>query len=358
MNRESAANEPLKVLVVAPAWVGDMIMAHAMIQLLIRRHENASVHVLAPAATEPLAGRMAGVGRSHLLTTEHGELGLGRRRAMARALRAHEFHQAIVLPNTWKSALIPLWAGIPRRTGWQGEARYGVLNDRRRLDGARYPLMVQRFMALAAEPDEPLPEPAPAPALRVDPANRQRLLDELGLSTGGGVVAMCPGAEFGPAKRWPAGHFAAVARHAAAQGRQVWLLGSPGERAVCDGIRRLAPAAVNLAGRTRLLDAVDLLSAADAVVCNDSGLMHAACAVGTPVVALFGSTSPAFTPPLGLDARVLRLDVPCSPCFQRTCPLGHTRCLEELMPRRVIEALESVSCATRMPRGAPEEGAP
>jgi len=325
----------VKILLVAPAWVGDMVMADCLVQCLARRGDT-DIEVLAPPATAALGERMAGVSAVHRLEVGHGELGLGRRRALGRRLAARGFDQAIVLPNTFKSALVPWWAGIPRRTGWHGESRFGVLNDRRRLDPERYPLMIERFMALAGEPGAPLPEPFPVPALRVDADARAAVVERLGLSTEGGVLALCPGAEYGPAKRWPAHHYAAVARRAAEQGRQVWLLGSPGEREVCEGIRRLAPAARSLAGETSLLEAVDLLSAADVVVCNDSGLMHVAGAVGTRVVAVFGSTSPGFTPPLGQDARVAQLDLPCSPCFQRTCPLGHLRCLEELEPQRVM----------------------
>jgi heptosyltransferase II len=328
-----------RILVVAPAWVGDMVMAHSLVQLLAQRHPEAEIHVLAPPATEPLARRMAGVSDSRPLPVRHGELALRRRYRAARGLRASRFDQAIVLPNTLKSALVPLWAGIPLRTGWLGESRYFLLNDRRRLDGDRYPLMVERFMALALPPGALIPQPYPQPALTVDALNLARLEEELGLDTAGGVLALCPGAEFGPAKRWPPAHYAEVARRGAREGRQVWLLGSPGEYDTCEQIRALAPEAVNLAGRTRLVDAVDLLSAADVVVSNDSGLMHVACAVGVQVVAVFGSTSPEFTPPLGGHARVVRLDLPCSPCFQRTCPLGHQRCLRDLAPALVAEAL-------------------
>lgn len=329
----------MNILLVAPAWVGDMVMADTLVQVLRARHQQVQIQVLAPPATAPLAERMAGVAAHHVLEIGHGELALGRRRAVGRAMAGRGFDQAIVLPNTFKSALVPWWAGIRRRTGWHGEARFGVLNDRRRLDPQRYPLMIERFMALGLDPGEPLPGPHPVPALTVDPANRERLVRSLDLRLDGGVLALCPGAEFGPAKRWPVDHYAAVARHAAGQGRPVWLLGSPGERDVCERIVDLAPQAVNLAGRTRLLDAVDLLSAADTVVSNDSGLMHVACAVGVRVIALFGSTSPTFTPPLGDAARVLRLELPCSPCFQRSCPLGHLRCLADLGPERVTGLL-------------------
>ncbi len=338
MNRRVPESPEHRILVVAPAWVGDMVMAQPLIRLLGQRNPGAEIHVLAPPATAPLAGRMPGVAGSRVLDVGHGELGLARRLAAAREIRRQGFRQAVVLPNSLKSALVPAWAGIPVRTGWLGEHRYGLLNDRRRLDEARYPLMVERFLALALEPDEPLPEPRPQPELTVDRDNQARLLAALNLEPCSALV-LCPGAEYGPAKRWPAAHYAAVARHALRQGRPVWLVGSPRDAEICGRIAGSAPGVVDLAGRTTLLDAVDLLAAASAVVCNDSGLMHVACAVGTRVVALFGSTSTDFTPPLGARAEVLRLALPCSPCFQRECPLGHLRCLNELDPERVVEVL-------------------
>jgi heptosyltransferase-2 len=336
-------NAPRNILIVAPAWIGDMVMAHCLVQVLVARHQTSrsgpNIHMLAPAATAPLATRMHGVSETHVLDIDHGELALGRRWRQGRAMSGC-YDQAIVLPNSFKSALVPWWAGIPTRTGWSGEARFGVVNDRRRLDEARYPLMIERFMALGLDPESPLPETPPLPTLQADSENVERLLAAHRLSLAGGVTVLCPGAEYGPAKRWPAAHFAQVARHAAAIGHEVWLIGSPKDNAVCDDIVTQVPAGiVNLAGRTTLLEAVDLLSQADRVVSNDSGLMHVACALGRRVVAVFGSTSAAFTPPLGRDATVVREDLDCSPCFQRECPLGHLRCLNDLSPQRVIEVL-------------------
>jgi heptosyltransferase-2 len=269
----------------------------------------------------------------------HGELALGERRRVGRSF-AGRFDQAIVLPNSFKSALAPWWAGIRVRTGWQGEWRVGVLNDRRRLDEARYPQMVERFMALGLDPEAPLPQTPPVPVLQADPENVERLMAARRLSAAGGVTALCPGAEYGPAKRWPPAQFAEVARYATAQGQQVWLLGSAHDAKVCAEIESQVPTGiVNLAGRTTLLEALDLLSQADRVVSNDSGLMHVACALGRKVVAVFGSTSETFTPPLGGNAHVVRDHLDCSPCFQRECPLGHLRCLTDLAPERVIELL-------------------
>lgn len=313
-------------------------MAHTLVTLL-NRQPGAGVYLVAPPATEPLARRMPGVLGSWVLDVGHGQLGIGARRALARTLRQESFDQAIVLPNSFKSALLPYWAGIPTRTGWQGESRYLVLNDRRRLDRERYPLMIERFMALALPAGADLPEPYPLPRLNADADAAAALVARLGL-TPGDVTALCPGAEFGPAKRWPPRHFAALARAEAARGRAIWLLGSPGDRETCEEIAAAAPGAVeNLAGRTTLLEAVDLLSMTDRVVSNDSGLMHVAAALDKPLVALFGSTSPDFTPPLGERSQVLSHPIDCSPCFQRQCPLGHMKCLEDLAPEQVLEVL-------------------
>lgn len=336
----------MKILVVAPAWVGDMVMAHCLVSLLAQRPDT-SVSMVAPPATAALAERMPGVTGAWTLEVGHGVLGLSERRKLAKVLKGERFDQAIVLPNSFKSALLPFWAEIPQRTGWRGESRYLVLNDRRRLDPDRYPLMIERFMALAFPWQEPgtvaagksAARPYPLPRLESDPEQSMQLVERFGLAARG-ITALCPGAEFGPAKRWPPRHFAALARHEVASGRQVWLLGSPGDVATCVEIQAQAPeGVVNLAGRTSLLEAIDLIALADRVICNDSGLMHVAAALGTEVVALFGSTSPDFTPPLGDRTRVIRNPIDCSPCFQRQCPLGHLKCLEELMPEQVIEVL-------------------
>lgn len=326
----------MNTLVVGPAWVGDMVLAQPLVATLAAA--GATVHMLAPPATAPVAERMPGVDAVHRLNVPHGRLGLGERRRVGRSFRAHRFERAFVLPNTFKSALVPWFARVPRRTGWLGERRYGVLNDARRLDPERYPRLVERYAALAGGPCR-------RPELRADPRGRAEARDRLGLGNGRPVVALCPGAAFGPAKRWPVGHFAEVAATCIGEGRAVWLFGSAEERPLCDDIAGCVPESVNLAGRTDLATAIDLLSAADCVVANDSGLMHVAAALGRPVIALFGSTSPDFTPPLGERAVVLREPQPCSPCFQRTCPLGHLRCLVDLPPARVLgEIAACTSC--------------
>ena len=316
-----------------------MVMAHTLVQALAAQHPDAEIHLAAPPATAPLGGRMPGVHQVHELAVPHGALGWGARRRLGLRLRQVGFEAAYVLPNSFKSALLPCWAGVPRRIGWLGEARFGLLNDWRRLDRHRHPKMIERFMALAYPPGQALPQPYPAPKLRVDAANRDALAERFGLAGDAPVTVLCPGAEYGAAKRWPVAHFAALARQRLAAGHAVWVIGSAGDRALGEAILQAAPGTVNLAGRTRLTDAVDLLSLAAAVVTNDSGLMHIACALPVPVVALYGSTSPEFTPPLDAKAQVLSLSLDCQPCFKRQCPLGHFKCLQDLQPADVARAL-------------------
>ncbi|MGA0033834.1 MAG: lipopolysaccharide heptosyltransferase II [Burkholderiales bacterium] len=331
----------MNILVVGPSWVGDTVLSQPMLQLLMQRHPGTAIDYLAPPWTLPLLARMPEVRRGITNPFGHGALQLGARRRLGRDLRTAGYDLAVVLPNSWKSALIPWFAGIPLRRGFRGEARWGLLNDLRRLDGAALPQMAQRFAALALPSGAPLPAALPNPVLQSSAEQQQRLLARLGLDSARPAVAFCPGAEYGPAKRWPERHFAALARLLAARGYTVWLVGSPKDHAVAETIAQDAPGCCsNLCGKTDIAEAADLLAAARLVVTNDSGLMHVAAAVGRPVVALYGSSSPQFTPPLSAAARILTLDLECSPCFERNCPLGHLKCLNDLAPERVFDAID------------------
>jgi heptosyltransferase-2 len=304
------------------------------------------VTVMAPAHLEALVGRLPGVDATVTNPFAHGALKLGARARFGRGLRGR-FGEAIVLPHSWKSALIPFFAGIRRRTGFVGEARYGLLSDARRLDEAALPRMVDRFCLLAEPAGATRPAETPAPTLSADAKSVAATLARFGLEGTRPAVALCIGAEYGPAKRWPPGHFAALAQLLAAQGYAAWALGGPGDAAIGDQVAALAPDIVNLAGRTTLQEAIDLIAATRAVVSNDSGLMHVAAALGRPVAGLYGPTSPVFTPPLSADAVILREDLPCSPCGRRVCPLGHHRCLNDLAPERVLAALRPMLAAAR-----------
>ncbi|HTY98650.1 MAG TPA: lipopolysaccharide heptosyltransferase II, partial [Rhodocyclaceae bacterium] len=295
-----------------------------------------------PAWSAPLLSRMPEVAQVIANPFGHGEFKLSARRRLGRQLAAAGYERAFVLPNSWKSALVPFFAGIGRRTGYTGEARVGLLNDRRRLDKAALPLLVERYAALAEPAGAPLPRPLPQPRLTSSREQQAAARAALGLPSLGAPIVFCPGAEYGPAKRWPARHYAELARRLSAAG-PVWLVGSAKDAAVGEEIAGLSQgAAVNLCGRTDLAQAIDLLAAARLVVSNDSGLMHVAAALGRPLAALFGSSSPAYTPPLSPKARILSLALECSPCFKRECPLGHLKCLNELTPDRVMTAAQEL----------------
>lgn len=346
----------MNILIIGPSWVGDMVMAQTLFSCLRTQHPDCAIDVLAPDWSRPILERMPEVRQALSFPLGHGALELATRRKIGQSL-VGQYDQAILLPNSLKSALVPFFAKIPKRTGWKGEMRYGLLNDLRKLDKERYPLMIERFMALAYAPEAELPKPYPRPHLVIDPESRAQALARFGLEIDRPVLALCPGAEFGEAKRWPAEHYAKVAEVKIREGWQVWLFGSKSDHPGCEQIRaRLIPGlreeASNLAGQTSLAQAIDLLSCASAVVSNDSGLMHVAAALNRPLVAVYGSTSPAFTPPLADQVEVVRLGLECSPCFDRTCKFGHYNCLRELSPRPVLEALARI---VHEPLADPEE---
>ncbi|GAB5452139.1 MAG: lipopolysaccharide heptosyltransferase II [Halioglobus sp.] len=317
-----------------------MVLSQALYRRLVEARPGVQIDVVAPPWSAPLLQRMPEVRCAIELPVAHGELALRRRRRLARSLRGERYDQAIVLPNSFKSALLPWFADIPLRTGWRGEMRYGLLNDLRLLDSRQWPTMAQRFVALGDAASAPPAAVVPAPQLVADVAGAGALAQGFGIDSTAPLLTLCPGAEFGPAKRWPVASFAAVARYYLAAGWQLVLQGSEADREVCAAIAAGAPGCVNLAGRTRLGEAIDLLSLSTAVVTNDSGLMHIAAALQRPLVAVYGPTSPDFTPPLDEAARVLTTAESCAPCFQRECPLGHHNCMRNLSAQQVLDALQ------------------
>ncbi len=339
------SGEQAPLLLVGPSWVGDMVLAQALLQVLRARQPTRPIDVLAPPWSHPLLARMPEVRRALSLPVGHGVLGLGVRYRLGQALRPEGYGQAILLPNSLKSALVPFWARIPRRTGFLGELRFGLVNDVRPLDRHRLPRTVDRFIALGLEPGEALPASLPFPALRADAESAARCLSSLGIENSPApLLVLCPGAEYGPAKQWPVEHFAALACHHLDRGWRVWIIGSGKEQPLAAAIVAAAGGRgmVNLAGKTSLAEAVDLLAQARVVVSNDSGLMHVAAALDVPLLALFGSSDPAHTPPLGRRVGVLSLGLACSPCMRRRCPRGHLDCLRRMTPEMVIEALDGV----------------
>ncbi len=323
-------------LVVGPSWVGDMVMAQALFKLLKSSRPQRPVDVLAPGWSLPVVARMPEIRQGIAAQTGHGELGLGKRRAIGKALRGRYDH-AIVLPRSLKAALVPWFARVPRRTGFRGESRFGLINDMRPFDKTILDQTVKRFVALGTDRSEPLPT-IPYPSLSIDAGNQLSVIEGLGIGTEKPVVAFMPGAEYGPAKCWPHDQFAELARRLDRDGFTVWVLGSEKDRPAGDAIASQSNA-INICGKTSLADVIDLLAYAQQAVSNDSGLMHIAAAVGTHTHGVYGSSSPHFTPPLTDKRDIHWLDLDCSPCFERECPLGHLNCLKQLSPASIHEAI-------------------
>jgi heptosyltransferase-2 len=318
------------ILVVAPNWIGDALMAQPLLARLRASRPRARIDAIAPPWVAPVMRRMAEVDEVIEADLRHGKLQLGTRWRLGRRLRQRGYAEAYVLPNTLKSALPPFFAGIPVRVGFRGEARHGLLNRVFEPGPEREP-MARHYARLAelpgAEPDLPLP----CPSLNFKAEEIRATAERFGIA--GTYTVLCPGAEYGPAKRWP--YFRELA---ARVGSPVVLLGAPGDR---EGNEDLP--GTNLIGKTTLDEAIDLVAGARAVVTNDSGLMHVAAATGRPLVALFGSSSPEHTPPMSPAARVLWLRAECSPCYARVCPLGHFKCMRELTVERVLEELRALT---------------
>lgn len=338
-------NQVAKYLIVGPSWVGDMVMAQSLFIDLKQREPDAVIHVLAPAWTSAIVDRMPEVERLIHADFKHGVLNLGARWRLGKSLRTEGYTQAIVLPNSLKSALVPFIARIPVRTGWVGEQRWGLLTDIRRLNKKKYPMTVQRFIALSrpASNDSVTRDELPAPRLVADRVSAGNLLSKFKLNLDAPVLALCPGAEFGESKQWPAERYAELVQYFLAKKWQVWILGSEKDRAVSHQINQDCEQRCHLlAGKTSLPEAVDLLSLANKVVSNDSGLMHISAALQRPLVAIYGSTDPGHTPPLSKNHKIARLNLDCSPCFKRTCPLQHLNCLTQLHAEQVIDLAESL----------------
>jgi len=331
------------VLVIGPSWVGDMVLAQSLFKLLKHDDPHTEIDVAAPAWTLPLLERMPEVRRGIALPFRHGKFDLRARLRIGRELKREGYARAILLTNSLKSAIPPWAAGIPTRTGFLGELRYGLLNDIRPLDKTALPMTVQRFCALGLPQGAALPAPLPEPRLQASADQAAAILAPLGKSMPQGpVLGLCPGAEFGPAKRWPAEKYAEVAQWALARDWEVWLFGSAKDAEITQDIQhRTGGRCLDLGGKTALGEVIDLMALTTAVVSNDSGLMHIAAALDKPLVAVYGSSDPHHTPPMSSKAAIVSLGLSCSPCFKRECPLGHTDCLKTLPAERIIQRLEA-----------------
>ncbi len=315
-----------------------MVMAQSLFMTLKQQNPQCHIDVLAPQWSFSLLERMPEINQAIAMPLGHGKLELKTRFDLGKSLRNSQYDQAILLPNSWKSALIPFFAHIPLRTGYIGECRWGLLNDARKLDKKCLSMTVQRFVALALPQGAEFPNQFPIPKLAIETDKQAKVAKRFNIVLNDKILALCPGAEYGPAKRWPVAHYAEVAREKIAQGWQVWLFGSEKDTVVAKEINSATQnSCIDFTGKTSMAEAVDLLSLVNTVITNDSGLMHVAAALDKNIIAIYGSSDPGFTPPLNNKAKIITLNMSCSPCFKRECPLGHTDCLNNIKPDQVLE---------------------
>ena len=338
----------LNILVVGPSWVGDMVMSQSLLLRLKADNPECSIDVLAPDWCRPVLERMPEVNRAIAMPVGHGALQWGIRKEVAKKLSENNYDQSIILPNSLKSALVPWMAKIAKRTSWRGEMRYGLVNDMRKLDKTAFPLMVQRYIALAEVEKDSAEQLKPLlrPCLSVDIEQQQAVFEQFELRDD--VIAFCPGAEFGPAKRWPHFHFAKLASLLIAQGKQIVCLGSAKDTVAIEQIKDLLSDEerihfVDVSGKTSLTQAIDILAKASAIVSNDSGLMHIGAAVNTPMLALYGPTSPGFTPPLSDQAEVIRLIDGFIKVRKGDAEQGYHQSMIDIEPKLVFDKLQAMA---------------
>jgi heptosyltransferase-2 len=319
-----------------------MVMAQSLFKTLKTNHSECQIDVLAPQWTFSLLDRMPEVNNAVGMPFEHGHLGLIERLQLGMQLKSEHYDQAILLPNSWKSAITPFFANIPVRTGYIGECRWGLLNDARKLDKEILTMTVQRFVALglATQPQEITAWPIPE--FSIDNNNTRNVINKFDIDLSKKIIALCPGAEYGAAKRWPTDYFAEVATQSIANGWQIWLFGSNKELSITSEInQKTGNICKNLSGMTTLAEAVDLMSLTNVVVSNDSGLMHVAAALNKKIIVIYGSSDPTFTPPLNDNSTIMTLGLECSPCFKRECPFGHYHCLVNINPASVLAEINA-----------------
>ena len=337
----------MNILIIGPSWVGDSVMAQSLYIELKKEDPSCTIDVLSPPWTASIMDRMPQVARNISSPFLHGDIKLISRNRFAKSLMKFNYDRSIILTNSFKSALVPYFAKIPIRTGWLGEFRYGLLNDIRKLDPTKKHLMVEKFVSLSMQDNNSSLENLDFPSLTIDLLNQKNVLTKLSIDSSLRSLAICPGAEFGPAKKWPPEYYAEVARTYIDRGCNILCLGSPNDQETGEKIESFHDLNrenkfYNLIGKTSLNDAIDILGFCDRVVTNDSGLMHIAAAVGTPLVALYGPSSPAYTPPLTYNKKILRKMEGYEKKREGDLDRGYHQSLLAIRPTEVINALEEI----------------
>jgi heptosyltransferase-2 len=341
-----------RVLIIAPNWIGDAVMSQPLLDNLKNIYPQCQIDVVASPWVAPVYRACAEVSQIIEAKLEHKQLQWGLRKQLARQLRGNRYDACYVLPNSFKSALIPWLANIPLRIGYRGEMRFGLINIA--LDNPskiNRPPMANHYLALSDALDNEginVNEPV-IPTLNVSSAAKESVSAQLqaaGIHSTL-IYVLCPGAEYGVTKRWPTEHFATLAKQIIGHepNAQVVLLGSKGDHALASSIQSQAdhlPQIHNWCGTTSLDEAIALISMSKVLISNDSGLMHIGAALKVPQVAIFGSSDPHHTPPLSNKAKVLWLNLPCSPCHKRECPLSHLKCLKDILPVTVLSTIQTL----------------
>ena len=341
------------ILLVPYMWIGDFVRCHTVVKLLRQRFPSRPIDVLTTAMVSPLLDYMPGVRKGIIVDLPRRRLALGQHHALARRLRREGYGQALVMPRTWKAGLALYLAGIPQRTGFVGEGRFGLINDLR-WGERRLPRMIERCATLALPKGESLPAEWPLPELVASSSDVAAWRQRLGLAGDQRLaIALAPGA-VGPSKRWPASSYADLGRRLIAEGHTVWIVGGPGERTLAGEIAATAPGAILDMTGPDLRNAILALAAAEVAVSNDSGLLHVAAALGTPAIGIFGPTSPLHWAPLNPLAAVIETPnaLPCRPCHKPVCRLGHHLCMRDIAVEHVMAATRAAIGAGRTARGA------
>jgi heptosyltransferase II len=324
-----------KILIIAPNWIGDFVISNSLLRSLKWLYPDCQIDVLANNIIADLANCMSEITTVHRSNFVHGKLSLWQRYRWSKTLGSLKYSHAYILPNSLKSALIPWFASIPIRIGYLGEWRYLMLNNI--CKPSYYTRLVDKLNALAGC----APASLLLPRLLPDIQMKCDVLHKFNLNTHKSIIAICPGAEYGIAKQWPAVHHAALIKRLTSLGLQIWLIGAPTDMKIVNDIMQLCLShenIYNLCGKTSITEATSLLSYSAVVISNDSGLLHVASALDMPVVGIYGSTSSMVAPPLAINATIISTDIECSPCNQRTCRYQHYRCLYDITVTQVFDA--------------------
>ena len=337
----------MKILVVGPSWVGDSVMAQTLYKRIKKELPSSQIDVISPHWSLALLERMPEVCKKIVSPFSHGETKLLERYRLGQGLKKENYDRAIVLTNSLKSSLIPYFARIGVRTGWLGEFRYGLINDIRSSKKLKKSLMVEKFAALSLCEENYSIENLTFPELEINFANQRNFLEEFSIDYSKNTMAICPGAEFGPSKRWPAEYYAEIAIFYVNKGWNVLCIGSKNDEDIGIEIGSLNnlgcnESFINLIGKTSLQDAIDILAFTEKVVTNDSGLMHIAAAVKTPLVALYGPSSPEYTPPLISKKKILRKTQGYEKVRYGSNEKGYHQSLLDIKPEEVLNALEEL----------------